>query len=135
MSRPDSEQPFDDTVCYSCGRKLPDTSDPRDPAFDGYCDRDCLLGTTGINTVFHLAELYGFDGDIRYAGQYLGKRLFKDTACGVCFSVHKDVGEGLDVECPVHSFSFPFHIDDFNAAVRVCDTEANEIWTEAEAEL
>ncbi len=143
MSQPDTEQSYDDTKCYMCGRTLPDTSDPRDPAFDGYCDQDCVDGKTGIHTLFKLAELYGFDGEVQNAGKYLEKRLFKDTTCGVCFSVHKDISgvsvsgyvEGLDVECPMHSFPFPFHIDDFKAAVQVCDTEANEIWTEVEAEL
>ncbi len=138
-----SEQPSDDTKCYMCGRKLPETSDPTDPAFDGYCDQDCADGKTGVNTVSQLARLYGFDGDVQDSSKYLKKRLFKDTTCGACFSVHKDLCgvsvsgyvEGLDVECPVHNFTFPFHIDDFRAAVQVCDTEANEIWTEAEAEL
>ncbi len=135
-----SEQPFDDTKCYMCGRTLPETSDPRDPAFDGYCDQDCADGKTGVNTVSQLARLYGFDGDVQDSSKYLKKRLFKDTTCGVCFSVHKDLCgvsvsgyvEGVDSECIEHRLPFPFHIDDFYTAINQCEDEAEEMVSEAE---
>lgn len=141
--KPDVTQPFDDTKCFICGRKLPETSDPTNPTFDGYCDQDCIDGKTGIYTVFKLAQLYGFDGEIQDASKYLEKRLFKDTACGVCFAVHKDVGgvtvsgyvEGVDFKCPEHSLRFPFHEDDFEEAITVCEIEARNGANQSQPEM
>lgn len=128
-----SEQPSDDMKCYTCGRQLPDTSDPRDFAFDGYCDQDCVDGKTGIHTVFKLAELYGFDGDILEACGHIKK------TCGVCFSVHKDIGgvsvSGSAEECPEHRLRFPFHADDFYAAINECEAEAVTQQSEAKGLL
>lgn len=144
--KPDSQQLFDDTKCIMCSRKLTETSDPTDTTFDGYCDQDCVNGKTGINSVTQLATIYGFDGEVRDAGKYLKKRLFKETDCGVCFSVHNDMTgvsvsgyvEGVDCECPEHELIFPFHIDDFTAAVKACDDEAEEMlqqWESQENEI
>lgn len=86
-----------------------------------------------INNLKELADEIGAN---EATEESVGRRVYKDTACGACFwLVPGGVGvagyvEGWDGSCPQHILDFPFAIDDFFEALKVCDEEADEIWNE-----
>lgn len=69
----------------------------------------------------------------------IGRRLYKDTACGVTFWVTTTVhvagyAEGYDGELPAHSLSFPFTPDEFSDMVSEADIEGCQKWDEINGE-
>jgi hypothetical protein len=129
-SNPQYECP-DDTVCHECGRSLPD-----EPVEDSYCDDRCRRGSTGVNSLWDLAKhLDVWSQDLGEAIlRRVRRRVYKDTDCGASFRTVTDgvavsgYVEGFDGAMFEHFLRFPFHIDDFFAALDACDKEAEEIW-------
>ena len=66
----------------------------------------------------------------------VGRRLFKDTECGIGFGcleggvVVAGHADGADAECPGHELKYPFTAESFWAAVKVADEEGCEMWEE-----
>jgi hypothetical protein len=66
----------------------------------------------------------------------IGRRLYKDTDCGICFSA-KATGvsmagyaEGSNAECSDIDLDFPFTGEAFDAAVKEADEEGSALWDE-----
>ena len=69
----------------------------------------------------------------------MGRRLYKETACGVTFWVTTTVhvagyAEGYDGELPAHSLSFPFTPDEFSDIVANADIEGCQMFDEIHGE-
>ena len=68
--------------------------------------------------------------------EQVGRRLFKDTQCGIVFNQIEDgvsvcgYAEGADVECTPHELKYPFTREAFWNAVKAADAEGCEMWHE-----
>lgn len=122
----------DDTICFECGGPLPETPEPDTPGDRGFCDEDCELGKTGVSSLWDLAK--HLDVWARNLDDGIRAHLYKATECGAGFRTVTDgvavsgYVEGYDGHMPEHFLRFPFHIQDFFAALDSCDQEADEIW-------
>lgn len=104
-----------------------------------------MSSTKELNSVKDLAEYLGLDPDADWdvrsgaAEERIGRRLYKDTACGVTFWVTTTVhvagyAEGYDGELPPHSLTFPFTPNEFSDMVAVADIEGCQKWDEVNGE-
>jgi hypothetical protein len=70
----------------------------------------------------------------------IGKRLFKDTECGISFNAMQarvivaGYAEGSDAELPCHALEYPFTSGEFDALVILADAEGSQEWDEANDE-
>lgn len=122
----------DDTTCAECGRKLPDAPEPGTPAWDGYCDERCRRHETGCNSLNQLADHLGICtrtcDDVPGA---VTAWVSANTLCGASLDDRDDgvvlfIGEKQSWPNPgtLPHLTYPFHIDDFHAALRALDAEA-----------
>ncbi len=133
---------FDDSKCFYCYKPLPEGPFDAGPQDDGFCDERCKA-QTGIIT--NLAELATHVGAAHATEESVGRRLYKDTDCGVCFGLIFSepevfdivcVGgyvEGFDVELPNYRLQFPFWPMAFDDAVAQCDQDAANFLDDSEA--
>ena len=123
---------WDDTVCFECGRSL--VIHGREPYEDqGFCDRSCKNGRTGVHGLYQLADLLGCDR----REESIRRFVYKNTDCGASFNA---VDGGVEVagyvegddfgECELRELGYPFHIDDFWANLSEADAEAGARWAE-----
>ena len=134
------EEPYehecDDTRCFYCTAKLPEEIPDDGPLQDGFCDERCKA-QTGI--IGNLAELATHVGAAYATEASVGRRLYKDTSCGITFGLESSEPgvpdtvcvsgyvEGIDAECPSHGLQFPFWPDAFDDAVEWCEQDAEEL--------
>lgn len=64
----------------------------------------------------------------------IAKALFKGTVCGVSYDSTETgitllgIAEGSDVECPVHTLTYPFEPEIFWGALSNADMEGVALW-------
>tara|TARA_R100001594_G_C4039521_1_gene262911 strand:+ start:90 stop:386 length:297 start_codon:yes stop_codon:yes gene_type:complete len=92
-----------------------------------------------IRNLKGLAEHLGVDPYQTDLEDKVGRRLYKDTACGVTFWVTTTVhvagyAEGYDGELTPHSLSFPFTPEEFSDIVAKADIEGCQKWDEVNGE-
>lgn len=68
--------------------------------------------------------------------QSVGRRLYKDTECGIGFECVEGgievagYAEGADAECSAHRLLYPFTAEAFWAAVKAADEDGCDLWSE-----
>ncbi len=85
----------------------------------------------------NLEELAAFVGAAHPTKESIGRRLYKDTSCGISFEATPErvlvagYAEGSAAELPWHTLNFPFAEDAWMQAVAIADEEGSEEWDEA----
>ena len=83
-----------------------------------------------------IKELSDYLGSAHSTEKSVGRRLFKDTECGIVFGL-TDTGvvvygyaEGSDAECQGHYLNWPFPSSHFDELVKLADLEGCNLWDE-----
>ncbi len=133
------DEPWDDTHCAYCFRKLPDKIEPETAQWHGFCDDRCGKQTGILNSVADLASAV-MAGDA--SEKSIARRLYKDTRCGISFCVVRENAdgylavsvagycEGTERKFEGTTLQFPFWHEEFTAAVEAADAEGVEVWNQ-----
>lgn len=114
---------------------------PECPECGGIGDPDCYNNghLDKGNRAFNLTDLAAHLGATHDTEASIARRLYKDTQCGIGFSVDQDqlgvsiagYAEGSgDAECESYGFRFPIDLDEFDTAVERADREGCELYDE-----
>ena len=86
-----------------------------------------------------LQELAVFVGAARPTKESIGRRLYKDTECGISFeampgrALVAGYAEGSDGDLPWYTLEFPFTEDAWMQAIAQADEDGCQEWDEANA--
>ena len=145
LDNPELDGPDRCDVCgkwIGAGKRDKECSCPECPTCEEVGNLACYEGRGHMpkgNRAFHLRDLAEHIGAWEASEGAIAKRLFKDTRCGISFTVSPEdnsvsvcgYAEGSDAELEPVTLEFPFSLSEFSKAVRDVDEDGCKAWEEA----